>query len=85
MPVRNRREQELDPKIRDQVNYIIGEFEAHDIPMSAAGRQQLRAARALAERLDQIDIVIACGCLGNVVETSTLLAQAAQTSSLSFQ
>lgn len=50
-----------------------------------SARQQLRAARALAERLDQIDIVIACGCLGNVVETSTLLAQAAQTSSLSFQ
>lgn len=36
MPVRNRREQELDPKIRDQVNYIIGEFEAHDIPIDYA-------------------------------------------------
>jgi hypothetical protein len=45
-------------------------------------RQQLRAARALAERLDQIDIMIANGCLRNVVQTSTLLAQAAQSPAL---
>jgi hypothetical protein len=48
-------------------------------------RQQLREACALAERLDQIDIVIAYGCLGNVVQTSTLLSQAAQTQALSFR
>ncbi|MGH3193856.1 MAG: S8 family peptidase [Streptosporangiaceae bacterium] len=33
MPVRNSREQELDPKIRDQVNYIISEFEANGTPV----------------------------------------------------
>jgi subtilisin family serine protease len=33
MPVRNRREQDLDPKILDQVTYIISEFEAHKIPV----------------------------------------------------
>jgi len=46
--------------------------------------QQIRAARALAERLDQIDIVMASGCLRNVVQASTLLAQAAQNGALSL-
>ena len=42
MPVHNRREQELDPKIRDQVDYIISEFEAHDIPIDyvTVGRER---------------------------------------------